>query len=98
MRGRIASVDPYFCGVAGNRLLVLALKRRKDAVLVTGGAGYIGSVITDQLIADGHAVVVYDNLSKGHADAVAREATFVEADLRPTIRCARRWSSTGSTR
>jgi UDP-glucose 4-epimerase len=35
-------------------------------VLVTGGAGYIGSVITDQLIADGHAVVVYDNLSKGH--------------------------------
>jgi len=50
-------------------------------VLVTGGAGYIGSVITDQLIDDGHAVVVYDNLSKGHADAVAREATFVEADL-----------------
>jgi UDP-glucose 4-epimerase len=50
-------------------------------VLVTGGAGYIGSVITDQLIGDGHKVVVYDNLSKGHADAVAREATFVEADL-----------------
>jgi UDP-glucose 4-epimerase len=51
-------------------------------VLVTGGAGYIGSVITDQLITDGHTVVVYDNLSKGHAYAVAREATFVEADLR----------------
>jgi len=50
-------------------------------VLVTGGAGYIGSVITDQLIHDGHAVVVYDNLSKGHADALAPEATFVEADL-----------------
>ena len=50
-------------------------------VLVTGGAGYIGSVITDQLIGDGHKVVVYDNLSTGHADAVAREATFVEADL-----------------
>ena len=50
-------------------------------VLVTGGAGYIGSVITDQLIADGHAVVVYDNLSRGHADAVAPEATLVEADL-----------------
>ena len=50
-------------------------------VLVTGGAGYIGSVITDQLIQDGHAVVVYDNLSKGHTYAVAREATFVEADL-----------------
>ena len=50
-------------------------------VLVTGGAGYIGSVITDQLISDGHAAVVYDNLSKGHAYAVAREATLVEADL-----------------
>ena len=50
-------------------------------VLVTGGAGYIGSVITDQLIEDGHAVVVYDNLSKGHAYAVATEAILVEADL-----------------
>jgi UDP-glucose 4-epimerase len=50
-------------------------------VLVTGGAGYIGSVITDQLITDGHTVVVYDNLSKGHAYAVAADATFVEADL-----------------
>jgi UDP-glucose 4-epimerase len=50
-------------------------------VLVTGGAGYIGSVITDQLIADGHAVVVYDNLSKGHAYAIPPEATFVQADL-----------------
>jgi UDP-glucose 4-epimerase len=50
-------------------------------VLVTGGAGYIGSVISDQLITDGHAVVVYDNLSKGHAYAIAADATFVEADL-----------------
>ena len=50
-------------------------------VLVTGGAGYIGSVITDQLITDGHTVVVYDNLSKGHSYAVAHDATFVEADL-----------------
>jgi UDP-glucose 4-epimerase len=44
-------------------------------VLVTGGAGYIGRVITDQLIDDGHRVVVYDNVSKGHVDAVASEAT-----------------------
>ena len=50
-------------------------------VLVTGGAGYIGSVICDQLLADGHAVVVLDNLSKGHRDALAEEATLVEADL-----------------
>src|SRR4030095_13473384 len=50
-------------------------------VLVTGGAGYIGSVITDQLIEDGHDVVVYDNLSKGHRAAVADRATFIHADL-----------------
>ena len=50
-------------------------------VFVTGGAGYIGSVITDQLVAAGHRVVVYDNLSKGHGDAVNEDATFVEGDL-----------------
>src|SRR5215218_6262659 len=50
-------------------------------ILVTGGAGYIGSVITDQLIADGHCVVVFDNLSKGHREAVSQNATLIEADL-----------------
>ena len=50
-------------------------------VLVTGGAGYIGSVVSEQLINDGHDVVVYDNLSKGHRDAVVEGARFVEADL-----------------
>ena len=33
-------------------------------ILVTGGAGYIGSVLTEELVRDGHEVVVYDNLSK----------------------------------
>lgn len=50
-------------------------------VLVTGGAGYIGSVVGEELIADGHDVIVYDNLSKGHRRAVAPEAKLVEADL-----------------
>ena len=50
-------------------------------VLVTGGAGYIGSVVTEQLVSDGHEVVVYDNLSKGHLDAVVEGAEFVEGDL-----------------
>jgi UDP-glucose 4-epimerase len=50
-------------------------------VLVTGGAGYIGSVVTEQLISDGHTVVVYDNLAKGHAQAVVNGAEFVEGDL-----------------
>src|SRR5215510_132055 len=50
-------------------------------VLVTGGAGYIGSVVTEQLVGDGNEVVVYDNLSKGHRNAIVAGAEFVEADL-----------------
>jgi UDP-glucose 4-epimerase len=50
-------------------------------VLVTGGAGYIGSVVTEQLVADGHSVVVYDNLVKGHREAVVDGAHLVVADL-----------------
>jgi UDP-glucose 4-epimerase len=47
-------------------------------VLVTGGAGYIGSVVAAQLLADGHEVVVVDDLSTGHADAVPPGAEFHE--------------------
>ncbi len=50
-------------------------------VLVTGGAGYIGSVVTEELLKDGHAVVVYDSLYKGHRAAVVSGADFVQADL-----------------
>jgi UDP-glucose 4-epimerase len=50
-------------------------------VLVTGGAGYIGSVVTEELVNDGHEVVVYDNLSKGHPGAIVEGAHFVEGDL-----------------
>ena len=50
-------------------------------VLVTGGAGYIGSVVAEELLKDAHEVVVYDNLAKGHRDAVPPGATFVHADL-----------------
>lgn len=50
-------------------------------VLVTGGAGYIGSVVSEVLLESGHGVVVYDDLSKGHRDAVAPEAVFVQGDL-----------------
>ena len=48
---------------------------------MTGGAGYIGSVVTEQLVSDGHEVVVYDNLAKGHAQALVAGAEFVEGDL-----------------
>jgi len=50
-------------------------------ILVTGGAGYIGSVVTEELIKAGHHPVIYDNLVYGHRDAIAPEAQFVEADL-----------------
>ena len=50
-------------------------------ILVTGGAGYIGSATAEALIQAGHAVTVYDSLVTGHARAVPPEATFVQADL-----------------
>ena len=50
-------------------------------VLVTGGAGYIGSVVTEQLLSDGNQVVVYDNLSKGHHEAVVEGVELVQAEL-----------------
>ena len=50
-------------------------------VLVTGGAGYIGSVVAQQLVELGHDVVVYDNLSKGHREAVPTAAEFVMGDM-----------------
>ena len=50
-------------------------------VLVTGGAGYIGSVVAQQLLAQGHEVVVLDDLSAGHPDAVLAGATWHHGDL-----------------
>lgn len=52
-----------------------------NRVMVTGGAGYIGSVVVEQLLAAGDAVVIYDNLSTGHAGAIPEGCTFVNADL-----------------
>ena len=50
-------------------------------VTVTGGAGYIGSVVTEVLLREGHEVLVIDNLSKGHRDAVMEGTPFAEIDL-----------------
>ena len=57
-------------------------------ILVTGGAGYIGSVTVEALLGRGHRVVVLDNLGTGHREAVHPDATFVLADLRDTDRVA----------
>ena len=50
-------------------------------LLVTGGAGYVGSVCAKVLLEAGHQVVVVDDLSTGNADAVPAGAEFVDADL-----------------
>lgn len=50
-------------------------------LLVTGGAGYVGSVCAARLLEDGHEVVVLDDLSTGHADAVPDGARLIEAEL-----------------
>ncbi len=47
-------------------------------VLVTGGAGYVGSVSAERLIETGHEVVVLDTLATGYGDAVPPQATLVE--------------------
>src|SRR5690242_18712015 len=48
-------------------------------VFVTGGARYIGSVCTEELLNAGHRVTVYDDLTEGHRSAVDSRATFVGA-------------------
>ena len=50
-------------------------------LLVTGGAGYIGSIVAQQLLARGDDVTVLDSLQRGHRAAVPEGAAFVEADL-----------------
>lgn len=50
-------------------------------VLVTGGAGYVGSIVTEELLASGYQVSVLDNLQQGHRSAVLPEAEFIKADL-----------------
>ena len=54
---------------------------RSMKLLVTGGAGYIGSIVAQQLLEAGHEVTVLDNLSRGHRAAVPQGATLLEVDL-----------------
>lgn len=53
-------------------------------ILITGAAGYIGSVVTEELVHRGVSVVAIDNLSKGHRLAVAPEALFIKGDIGDT--------------
>ena len=58
-------------------------------ILVTGGAGYIGSVVAEELVRAGHEVVVYDSLYKGHRRALVDGATLIIGDLMDSERLGR---------
>jgi len=51
------------------------------AILVTGGAGYIGSICVEELLRQDHEVIVIDNLQEGHREAVSPEATLFVGDI-----------------
>ena len=55
-------------------------------LLVTGGAGYIGSVVAAMALREGHQVTVLDDLSTGHADAVPAGAAFAEGRVHDLAR------------
>ncbi len=65
--------------------------------MVTGGAGYIGSVIGVRLLEAGHQVTAYDDLSRGHRAAVAPDADLVVGDVRDTGRLTAELRERGCT-
>lgn len=64
-------------------------ERENMRVLVTGGAGYIGSVIVEELVKADHQPVVYDSFARGHRDAVIEGVPVVEGDVNDTASLAR---------
>lgn len=60
------------------------MRLEKQNVLVTGGAGFIGSHVAEQFIRGGHQVVVLDNLSSGSVDNLPEQAMFVPGDIMDT--------------
>ena len=55
-------------------------------VCVTGGAGFIGSHLTDALVKEGHEVTLIDNLTSGYEEYLNPEATFIKKDIRNTCK------------
>ena len=62
-------------------------------ILVTGGAGYIGSTTAALFLEAGHQVTVFDNLFRGHREAVPEGAAFVQGDIGDTGALRRRFHS-----
>src|SRR4051794_41858656 len=67
--------------IPGQSIGALSLRSRPVRLLVTGGAGYIGSIVAQQLLARGDDVTVLDSLARGHRAAVPEGAALVQADL-----------------
>lgn len=55
-------------------------------ILITGGAGFIGSHISRLLLDEGHTVLIYDNLVNGHIESVDKRALFLEGDIKDSKR------------
>ena len=51
-------------------------------ILITGGAGYIGSHITEQLISKSNKIIIFDNLETGHERLINKKAIFVKGDIK----------------
>ena len=58
-----------------------SIREHQVNILVTGGAGYIGSIVVERLLLQSYQVVVIDNLQEGNREAVLPEAVFYEADF-----------------
>lgn len=78
LRAGLHPPSSFFIGVGAGGALACAAMR----ILLTGGSGYIGSVTTELLCDDGHEVVVFDNVERGHLEAVDARARLMVGDLR----------------
>src|SRR6478735_6196450 len=87
-RGSCSSSSGEGCAERSGSAPGACILGRVMNVLVTGGAGYIGSHMVRALLRAGHKVVVVDNLLSGHRDTVPAEVPFVEADIRDRTRVA----------
>src|SRR5215218_927237 len=80
---------PAIAAAASEAASMAPILARAMRLLVTGGAGYIGSIVAQQLVARGDDVTVLDSLFRGHRGAVPEGAAFVEADLLDAAAIAR---------